>query len=310
MAHADFDTATMRCLFSLSSKRAREDGEEFDYRELQRAQKRALTQRSIEPFAEVKYTDEHTYNHSVSATEANSEVTQPKNGTEAEHSELFGFCKVPCTTETTNGSYIAARKAVCALDGECFFTTLAVLGTRWGAKVSGVLVDSGAAATFIARPLLDSIGGQTYGVEPHRFKLADGRITIFDEAVDIIFMIGPVFNAVRCFVDNDVQPNELDRMLLFGKTAHRIFNADHKHSVGREKLDKLTVAQDEAGKRNDLFVVAQDGPHVEPNVIVKSFKSVKRWARSNAYTTKELEAKLGKGRSTSKHAGAAARMKF
>ena len=196
----------------------------------------------------------------------------------------------PRTQQKKKNSFMGSIRANATKGKGCFHTTVIVESGQFCYKVTNVLFDTGAAANFVSRRLVDEIGLQTLRVDPESFEIGDGSKTVHNEMVHLQVWIAGVVNRIEAYVDD----SKSTLIMLLGEPALDRFLCDMKAAHGNRREWKVTVAQDYTGLRNLRLIVEQD----------KGAATITRLGRAQgiAYskrhgkTTKEVEAEAQRAR--------------
>lgn len=168
------------------------------------------------------------------------------------------------------------QKNTKSYDGAHCFSTTGVIDLYQGClKVTQILVDSGAANTFISRAAVNQAGFYSFKVRAKRFELADGSITVRDEKVRFDLFIAGVMNRVEAFVDD----SEASWIILFGCDAQRQFCMKTNASFGPRKEWKITVAENLTGMGLTRRVVQRDPPGLRARMQSMSRAAGLTWAQ-------------------------------
>ena len=175
-----------------------------------------------------------------------------------------------------------SRKETIYDGDDCFHTTVVLELPDYCLQVTSVLFDTGAAATFASRRLVNTAGLVTRKASPRYFELADGPEIMHDEVVTLPLWIAGVYNEVRAYVDDGGS----NRNILFGGDAVRIFRSQFNAAMGN-----WTVSQNVTGLRRLRLVVEKDGPYSKPTLHWMGKEEGIKWSEDHGLTTEETKAK-------------------
>ncbi|KAK4545338.1 hypothetical protein LTR36_003518 [Oleoguttula mirabilis] len=169
----------------------------------------------------------------------------------------------------------------------CFYCTVLVDLHHSCVKLTQVLIDTGAGATFISRTMVNKYNLHPFQVEPQVFRIADGSLTRYDEMVRVDLYIAGVRNQIEAYV------NDSDRSTLMtvGVDVMDQFLMDLSSSVGRKREWKVTVAADITGSRRERHVVEQDHSTGPARMFRVSRTDGMAWTKRHGGTTGERKEK-------------------
>lgn len=191
--------------------------------------------------------------------------------------------------KVTKNDFMLARCGSKANGGKgCFRGTVVIEVPGGCCRITHCLWDTGADHSFISRKIVTESGLQTYKVKPARFALADERIAVHDEIVEIKTWVSGVVQTVTAYVDD----SKTKMYILFGYDWYDAFACLQGRVGTPKRKSNVTVAQDEDGLRRYRYVVEEDPRGKRTTYTWMTRKEGLAWSASKRLMRTESKAKI------------------